>query len=480
MRTLLALTALLLALVVGTSTAAAVDRTATPATFASVLAASSSGDTILLASGSYGTFAGTNKAVTIKADAGATPTMKLNLAAGDSGFTLEGISGLGGTVRSGHTNITIRNSSFTSSLDYQGQPGANFVINGGHFDWNARYNGGINSKLFVYSNQDGANSGLTVKNSTFTNGDLDGIHIGGSAGADILNNKFSNLCDVGTNHTDNLQTEGMVGGRIAGNYFYAAAGCDTQGLTSFDSGTVGVLIEDNVIDIRRPWGIEWYSDNGSIIRHNTVRYYPGSQCNFNATCGQIDLGHKSADPATRNTQVYDNIAEVSAVGATGVRNDHNQNGPGVVFVGPTTTWAGYALAPGSLGKGAASDGLDLGIRTGTTPPDPTPTPTPSPDPSPTPTPTPPPADQPADAVWTAPSGVRTGVPVTLDGSRSTGDAPLSCLWQFEDGAGGIVQTRTGCVISFTFQATGTKYVRLVVTDADGDTDRQLRTFTVTR
>jgi hypothetical protein len=38
-----------------------------------------------------------------------------------------------------------------------------------------------------------------------------------------------------------------------------------------------------------------------------------------------------------------------------------------VYVGGEnpSTWADYALAPGSPGKGAASDGLDVGIRVGT-------------------------------------------------------------------------------------------------------------------
>ena len=54
------------------------------------------------------------------------------------------------------------------------------------------------------------------------------------------------------------------------NLFQGDASCATQALTSYDSGTVGVVIEDNVIDVRRPWGIEWYSDRDSIIRHNTV------------------------------------------------------------------------------------------------------------------------------------------------------------------------------------------------------------------
>ena len=51
-----------------------------------------------------------------------------------------------------------------------------------------------------------------------------------------------------------------------------------------------------MIDIRRPWGLEWYSDDSSIIRHNTMVWRPASQCFFNVTCGQ-DRDHQQ-DPGS--------------------------------------------------------------------------------------------------------------------------------------------------------------------------------------
>ena len=367
------------------SAAATCDRGATPATFASQLSAAAAGQTICLASGNYGTFSGTAKAVTIRAADGANPQMRVNFGAGDAGFTLDGLTGMGGAVRSGAHDITIRNSAFTSTIDIQGSPGANLLLDHNSHDWNAVYgNGGPNAKIFIYSNSDGASSGLTVQSSTIRNGNLDGIHIGGSAGATILNNTFENLCDTGTNHTDNLQTEGMVGGRIAGNLMRAGSGCATQGLTSFDSGTVGVLVEDNVIDIHRPWGIEFYSDRGSIIRHNTVRWYADAQCDFGGIqCGQIDINRKSQDPAGSGTQVYDNLATSVnfANGSTGV-DDHNVNGQSAKFGGPADRYAGFKLAADSpVGLHAASDGMDSGARVGLVTDVPVTIPTPSPAPT---------------------------------------------------------------------------------------------------
>jgi hypothetical protein len=331
------------------------DRNATSAsTLSTQVSQATAGQTICLAAGSYGTWGGTNKAITIKATAGVAATMKVSLSNGDAGFTLDGLSGMGGVVTVGARDFTIRNSTFTSSLDLQGQPGANILIEGNKFDWAARYNGGINAKLFIYSGSDGASSGATVRGNSFRNGDLDGIHIGGSAGADIIGNHFENLCASGENHTDMLQTEGMVGGRIAQNLFKASLSCEAQALTSYDSGTVGVVIEDNVIDVRRPWGIEWYSDKNSTIRNNTVVYYPASQCNFNTPCGRIDLNRKSGDPAGSGTQTSNNLASVEFnAGSTGTSTG-NVSSQGAVFVGPLDTWAGYKLAPGSPGQGVGA------------------------------------------------------------------------------------------------------------------------------
>src|SRR4051812_21181315 len=138
------------AVAVSLSSAAAAgtcDRSATPSTLASQISAATSGQTICLASGSYGTWSGTNKQITLRADDGATPTMRVSLGAGDSGFTLDGLSGMGGSVAGGAHDFTIRNSSFDASFDVQGTPGANIVLDGNKHDWPAVFSGGANAKL---------------------------------------------------------------------------------------------------------------------------------------------------------------------------------------------------------------------------------------------------------------------------------------------------------------------------------------------
>ena len=76
------------------------DRSANPSTLRGQVNAARPGETICLATGGYGTFEGTNKAITIRAARGAAPTMRYEFGSGDSGFALVGLRGTGGRSRS--------------------------------------------------------------------------------------------------------------------------------------------------------------------------------------------------------------------------------------------------------------------------------------------------------------------------------------------------------------------------------------------
>ena len=336
---------------------------ATPANFASQVSAATAGQTIVLASGNYGTWTGTNKAITITAASGASPQVKFNFGSGDANFTLDSITGMGGFIGSGASNITIRNSTFTSQLDIEGAV-TNIVVEHNDFTWMPVDNGTANSKIFLNTSGSSPGAAVTIENNDIENGGLDGIHIGGGSGVLILNNIFRNLIDVGLNHTDNIQFESGSQIVVRGNYIYANG--PTQGITSYNPGTNGVIIEDNVVDIPRDWGIEFYSDVNSIIRHNTVVYHPASYSSFGTGSGRIDINRKPTDPAGSGTQVYDNITtEVSfSNGSTGTAYN-NVSGANAIYVGGAspTTHDGFLLASNSpVGRGAASDGADVGVR----------------------------------------------------------------------------------------------------------------------
>jgi parallel beta-helix repeat protein len=376
------------------SRAAGTCSTTISANLQSAVDNATAGNVICLKTGNYGTFNGTNKAITIQADTGASPQLNISFGSGDSNFTLDGMKNMGGTIFGG-SNITIKNSLFTSQLDIENNQSAvsNILIDSNDFTYSVQStNGGPNSKIFLGTPGSPANvssdpdngKAVTIKNNKIENGDLDGIHVGDGTGIVILNNTFKNLCDRNINHTDNIQFEGGTGTRIAGNYVYESSNCPTQGITSFDSGTVNVIIENNVVDVHRPWGIEFYSDKNSIIRHNTVVYHPDADCDFTGQpCGQIDINRKTADPAGSGTQVYDNITTDVGFnsGSTGTEH-HNVSGQNARYAGGAnpTSWAGYLLAIGSPGEGAGvnasgvADGTDIGINgTGGSNPPPPPT-----------------------------------------------------------------------------------------------------------
>ena len=68
---------------------------ATPSTFSSQVATATTGQTVCLASGNYGTWSGTSKAITIAPAPDASPTMSFDLGSGAANFTING----------GHTNF---------------------------------------------------------------------------------------------------------------------------------------------------------------------------------------------------------------------------------------------------------------------------------------------------------------------------------------------------------------------------------------
>lgn len=339
------------------------DLNASPSTFSSVLAGASDGQTICLATGNYGTFQGTSKAVTIKAADGASPAMQINLASGDANFTIDGLRSMGGDVGAGVHDVTIRNSTFSSWIDFYSGPTPNFVLDHDTFNNIDSPRGAPNARVGLHYGGS-TPSGVTLENSLLSGGDSDGVHTG--VAVNVIDNEFANICEGPSsyNHTDAMQFEGSLGGVVRGNYFHDR--CSGQMLTSYDGGTQGVLIEGNVLDTLRPAALEFYSDDGSIIRHNTLVWHPPSQCEYSQNCGQIDLNRKAADPAGRNTQVYDNVTTGVGVnnGSTVARSDHNVSGVDVPYVGGATpnTYSGFHLAPGSVGVGAASDGTNVGIR----------------------------------------------------------------------------------------------------------------------
>jgi hypothetical protein len=229
---------------------------------------------------------------------------------------------------------------------------------------------------------DGHAVGITISNNLLQGGDADGIRPDAGSGIQILNNQFIGFDNTLNEvcHTDAIQEYGSAHDvTVKGNFFYNSvdmAGCSLSAWDGLDHFT----FENNVVAGSPNQGcygaIELYSDNGSKIIHNTFAY-GGCEPHYDAStpCGVIYVDRRSADPAGTGTVIRDNIAtDISfADGSTGTEH-HNlfrvaNPGTGDVtgspqFVGGAapTTFAGFALAPGSKGIGAASDGTNMGIE----------------------------------------------------------------------------------------------------------------------
>jgi hypothetical protein len=342
------------------------DRTATSAaTLATAWSAATAGQVICLASGSYGKFRAGSKSgmVTVRPQSGATATMEVDFN-GANNVRLDKLTITGGQLINATRNITIANSLFTDALVINGVTNANVLL-----DHNTHQNinaptGSTPARIHLGYSSD-TPSGVTIQGSLFAGGDADGVQTG--VGVTIIGNEFRDILDSGPNHTDAIQLLGAPGSVVRGNYIHNCA----SGIVAYD-GVERATIENNVIDLPgRPWSIELYSDDSSVVRHNTLAF---GSCDFNLPCGLININRKPADDAGRGTVLRDNVATAIDVenGSTVAARDHNllhsEAGSGdllgtPVFVGgpSPTSYAGFRLATGSPGRGAASDGTDIGI-----------------------------------------------------------------------------------------------------------------------
>jgi hypothetical protein len=421
---------MLAATAISPAAASAATLSATPSSFASVFSSAQAGDTILLASGSYGTFRGAMKTgrVTVTEAAGASASMRLELNPA-ANITIDGLDITGAYIGDARTkNITVSNSTFEGSRAHlRGSElvNANVLLQGNrHANVNV-CTGCLDGRVHI-TGRTAQPSGITIRDSLFQGGSADGIQNGGNA-VHILSNTFRNLSQTGVDgaHTDSLQLYGSRGTVIRGNFFYNV---DMGNPGAYDRAEAEVFEDNVVVSSRYPYAATLLSDAGSIVRHNTFvrRSVSGSPCDYNLPCGIVMMGNKPADPRSTGTIFKDNIlAELSINGETPAfaENDFNmytnRKGAGAnstlaqpIFVGGAapTTYDGFRLAAGSPGKGTASDGLDRGARFDATPmpvPPPTePAPAPPPPAPPTelaPAPAPPPVLDPAVPILAPPA-----------------------------------------------------------------------------
>jgi Right handed beta helix region len=358
--------------IVAPGSAPGAELSASPSNLDAVFAKANPGDTIRLESGSYGRFRGAMKPgrVSLRPAPGATVTMALDFSPA-ANITVSGVTLTDVVVAEGSRNITIRNSDIPGQVILRDLTNSNVTLDGNvHRGWD-KCNGCAEGRVYIPGDLSRP-SGITVKNSEFVGGVSDGIQ-NGSNGTKILGNRFHDLQPGTPNgvHTDAIQLYGSKNTVIRGNYIR-----DVPDAIMAPDGTDHEVIENNVIQGDRggyPYAVTIWSDQGSIIRHNT---FADGACQFNLRCGILSIGSKSGQPAGKGTVIEDNILLDISVGdghASVASRGYNllaggqPRGPGEsrgkpVYVGGSEpdSRRDFLLAPGSPGRGDASDGLDIG------------------------------------------------------------------------------------------------------------------------
>lgn len=337
--------------------------------------AATTGQTVCLAqAGAYGTWTGVNKTVTIAPTPGIAATMGLNLGGNVHNFTINGgktgaFTDAGLTITSfdtilstdNATNFTIKNAEFGSNavhLDTITSAGVTLD----HDHWHDILGSPPADPAGVWVDN---TSNVTVKNSLLENMTADGLNLSGSS-ITATGNDFNDIYPHGdvSLHVDGIQwIGGIPSSVISGNYVYG--NCE-QGLSGFD-GSGSMTYEDNVIVGCTAWAGEFGGDRpGSQVDHNTIKGTGDLGCgskangvgspngpsltflhdNFVFGGGVIDTSGLSGGPACTPTQNLNNLTSTPT------------------FTGGSTptTYAGFALASGSTGKGTASDAGDVGAR----------------------------------------------------------------------------------------------------------------------
>jgi hypothetical protein len=364
-----------LSLVACGGVARAVTLQVDPSNLGSVFGSAQAGDVIELASGSY-SFGGGSKpgVVTLRPASGATPTMRATFHS-SSNIRLEGITMSGLGISGATHDIAVVDGRFTGQayLNVSGSVGADIVLAGNRFEpWSV---GGGDAEGRLHITQPGALGsapvGVTVSNNLFVGpGCSDGIQIG-AYGVVVEGNVFAGIrqgsCAA---HVDSVQLYGQSHTTIAGNYF-----SDFSVAIMAPDGGRGERIVNNVIDQgagQRGAAVQLGGfREGSLFAHNSVRgtdvFADGASITLR---DNLMLGTQFRTGGCRPGDVCtidNNLFTSSPQGSRAHTGSPSFAG------GPNPdSYPDWALAPGSPGKHAASDGTDIGINLDGAPPPPPP------------------------------------------------------------------------------------------------------------
>lgn len=211
--------------------------------------------------------------------------------------------------------------------------------------------------------------GVTIQRNVFGNGQSDGIDTdGASCGTVIQNNEIFGINEgnCGGIHCDGFQDNG--GGTstiLRDNWFHDNSDCFL-----LDDGSTSITISNNVCaTATSSFWMQFGGARSITLDHNTVTSTssaqygndhngnPSSNVTFTNNIFASSLTQNPGEPPTGTTTIDYNMCPGGCAGA------HSVSGS-PTFVGGSTpsSFAGFALAGGSAGKGVASGGTDIGVN----------------------------------------------------------------------------------------------------------------------
>jgi hypothetical protein len=434
----------------GTAGAATCTTTvSTVATAESAVSAASAGDTVCLADGTYGR-------ITLNA----TPSSPgVTLTAQHSGAaSVDGVDMYG-------SHLTVSNLELTGSADIKtssvGMKVEHNLIVGsrtgyGVFVCPATPPDHCDDASITGNTFDGSFDEDAIRANVYHDGDSDGI------GLLVADNEFTGNEEWG-GHNDVFQSV-WVGDHlvIRGNYIHDFGG---QAILVKDQGSAidGFVASNNLIvrqnlpcdpdSLCPTWQLAPFQVFGAIsnatISHNTI---------WPTDAGQLKGGGPALlrDPGWSSVTVSDNVIDAGGTdvtsGLSGSSNTRCTNSGG------WSAWPGMTTdcSPAFLDQANGDYRLSNGRGVDWVPSDKVFGPVPD-------------DHQPVAAFTFSPAAPQTGDAIAFDATTSTcQDAPCTYAWTNEPPGGGITSLGSGSTLSYAFATTGTKYVTLKVTDADGD------------
>lgn len=316
----------------------------------------SSGGTVCLNAGTYGYASSIVKTsqTTVTPSSGVSQS-QVTLTSFDTGSSqflkFDNMTIAGGDVQSGSRNIEIARIRFTGSLCIQAAAN-NMAILVTRSTFINLPSGCTEGRLGVRGQNSGTN-GVVISYNEFSGPDGDAIQVTNNASGTVIGpgNYFHDVtgCSV---HCDGIQPFAAQNTTVTGNYFKNMDGI----IADFDCNGSPLTFTNNVVDQgagSAQNAVAMSGTNGNIVTHNTFS---------NTTELQVYGGNpgncQNTNFLSRDNVFKDGVTVVNCTSNCVQTNNFTTS----TFVGGTnpTTAAGFVLTAGSPGKGAATDGGDVG------------------------------------------------------------------------------------------------------------------------